>query len=289
MNKKSKNRYLLLGSGMCATLTEITLFGHCIEGVKIIRQATGNSYFTIFNNLWREGGLKSFYKGYYPWAIIQSTKGIPILYTQSYVKDFIINNQKKFNLNHNNIDRTSGILGGIAGGISQAFFITPTQRLKIEALTEKRNNGKVKLNSTKLIINIWKEQKLFGFYRGLTPMIAKKGIDWGIRFYGIELFKNYFPNLYDTMYGKFIAGAFGGTFSFFTVPLDVMIACLQKSQQESSFKKEFNNLRRLGISNFYRGGMMRFFHTTYHTGILIGFGSIYKDLMETALYQINKY
>ncbi len=286
----SKNRYLFLGSGMMATLTEMSLFGHCMEGTKIIRQATGNSYPSIFKNLWREGGIRSFYKGYYPWAMVQSTKGIPILYTQSFVKDFIINNQQFLNFNQNNIERTSGILGGMAGGVAQAFFITPTQRLKIEALTEQqKKNSKPKINSSKLVVNIWKEQGLFGFYRGLSPMIAKKGIDWGIRFYGVEIFKNNFPDFYETIPGKFGAGAFGGALSLLTVPFDVMIASLQKSQKESSFKKEFNNLRQLGIRHFYRGGVMRFIHTTYHTGILIGFGQIYKDVMESALYQIKDY
>ena len=94
-------------------------------------------------------------------------------------------------------------------------------------------------------------------------------------------FKKNFPECYETIPGKFGAGAFGGALSVLTVPFDVMIASLQKSQKESSFKKEFNHLRQLGIKHFYRGGVMRFIHTTYHTGFLIGFGQIYKNVMES--------
>ena len=89
MNSETKNRFLYLGSGMMATLTEMTLLGHTMESTKIIKQATGKSYPNIFTNLWKESGWKGYYRGFYPWAVIQSTKGIPILYTQSFVKDNI--------------------------------------------------------------------------------------------------------------------------------------------------------------------------------------------------------
>lgn len=284
MENKSKNRFLYLGSGMMATLTEMSLLGHTMESTKIIRQASGKSYTNIFKDLWKESGWKGYYRGFYPWAVIQSTKGIPILYTQSFVKDSIIKYNSKFNFSDKNLERTSGIIGGICGGVSQAFFITPTQRLKIEAMTKDYKGEKAKFNSTGLVKQIWREQGLNGFYRGLTPMILKKGIDWGIRFYGVELFKEQFPEFYETMPGKFGAGMFGGALSLLTVPFDVMIATLQKSNGSGNFVQEFKNLKQLGIRHFYRGGAMRFLHTSYHTGILIGFGSIYKDLMDRAFF-----
>ena len=278
-----KNRFLYLGSGMMATLTEMTLLGHTMESTKIIKQATGKSYTNIFSSLWKESGWKGYYRGFYPWAVIQSTKGIPILYTQSIVKDNIIKYQSHLDLNSNNIERTSGIIGGMCGGVSQAFFITPTQRLKIEAMTMDHTRNQQKFNSTGLVSQIWREQGLRGFYRGLSPMIFKKGVDWGIRFYGVEIFKEQFPEFYETMPGKFGAGMFGGALSLLTVPFDVMIATLQKSNGSGNIVEEFNGLRKLGIRHFYRGGAMRFLHTSYHTGILVGFGSIYKDLMEKAI------
>jgi hypothetical protein len=284
MNSETQNRFLYLGSGMMATLTEMTLLGHTMESTKIIRQATGNSYPSIFRSLWKESGWKGYYRGYYPWALVQSTKGIPILYTQSFVKDNIIKYQSKLGFKSENIERTSGIIGGICGGVAQSFFITPTQRLKIEAMTENHKVSQNKFNSTGLISQIWREQGLRGFYRGLTPMVFKKGIDWGIRFYGVELFKEQFPEFYETLPGKFGAGMFGGALSLLTVPFDVMIAKLQKSNGSGNLVQEFNGLRQLGIRHFYRGGAMRFLHTSYHTGILIGFGSIYKDLMDKAFF-----
>jgi hypothetical protein len=288
MNSETKNRFLYLGSGMMATLTEMTLLGHTMESTKIIKQATAKSYPNIFRNLWKESGWKGYYRGFYPWAIIQSTKGIPILYTQSFVKDNIIKNQSILGFNSDNIERTSGIIGGMCGGVAQSFFITPTQRLKIEAMTMNHKSSQKKVSSGALVSNIWKEQGFRGFYRGLSPMILKKGVDWGIRFYGVELFKEQFPEFYETLPGKFGAGMFGGALSLLTVPFDVMVASLQKSNGSGNLVEEFNELRKLGIRHFYRGGAMRFLHTSYHTGILIGFGSIYKDFMDEALFGNKK-
>jgi len=284
MTSETQNRFLYLGSGMMATLTEMTFLGHTMESTKIIRQTTGNSYPSIFRSLWKESGWKGYYRGYYPWALVQSTKGIPILYTQSIVKDYIIKNQSILDIPLENIERTSGIIGGVCGGISQSFFINPTQRLKIEAMTMDHGGSQTKFNSTGLVSQIWREQGFGGFYRGLSPMIFKKGIDWGIRFYGVEIFKERFPEFYETLPGKFGAGMFGGALSLLTVPFDVMIATLQKSNGSGNLVQEFNGLRQLGIRHFYRGGAMRFIHTSYHTGILIGFGTIYKDLMDKAFF-----
>ena len=288
MNSETKNRFLYLGSGMMATLTEMTLLGHTMESTKIIKQATGKSYPNIFTNLWKESGWKGYYRGFYPWAVIQSTKGIPILYTQSFVKDNIIKNQSLLGIKSKNIEKVSGIIGGVCGGITQSFFITPTQRLKIEAMTMTHDPLKNKFNSTELVSQIWREQGLRGFYRGLTPMVFKKGIDWGIRFYGVELFREQFPEFYETLPGKFGAGMFGGALSLLTVPFDVMIASLQKSNGSGNLVTEFNGLRKLGITHFYRGGAMRFVHTSYHTGILIGLGTIYKDFMDESFFGNKK-
>ena len=278
--QQSDRRFLYLGSGMLATLTEMTLLGHAIESTKIMKQSSNTSYPTIFRSTFQQG-WRGLYRGFYPWAIIQSTKGIPILFTQSFVKDysypyFIQNN------NPSQAQRKAGILGGICGGIAQAFFITPTQRLKIEAITSSKKNRS--FNTTLLLSDIYKKQGICGLWRGLRPMTCKKGVDWGIRFSGIEAFKQTYPDFYDTFPGKICAGMVGGSLSILTVPFDVMVASMQKSNSSGKIFQAFRALKKEGLAQLYRGGVFRFIHTSYHTGILVGFGSFYKELMDRSFF-----
>jgi hypothetical protein len=60
--------------------------GHYMESVKIIKQATGRSYFNIIGTLWRNDGIWGFYKGFMPWGAMQAVKGIPVMFTQNEVR-----------------------------------------------------------------------------------------------------------------------------------------------------------------------------------------------------------
>ena len=270
--KKTSNRFLLLGTGAAAILTEMTLFGHPLESIKIIRQATDKPYKNIVKNLIKESkvnGFKTFYKGYYPWAMIQSTKGIPVLYTQSVVSENLsvyISNQK-----------TVGVIGGLCGGVAQGFFQTPLQRLKTEAMTMNNNN---KFNSTYLLKKIFKNNGITGLYRGLIPMTTKKGLDWGVRFMGIENFKERYPEFYKTTPGKFAAGLFGGFLSLMTLPFDVMVAKIQKSESKTQLRESIIEMKNNGFKGFFRGGAMRAVHSSYHTAIVLSCGNLYKEFIE---------
>lgn len=275
-NNKTSNRYLLLGTSQMAILTEMTLFGHPLESIKIIRQATDKPYTNIIKNLIKESkmnGLKTFYKGYYPWAIIQSMKGIPVLYTQSIVKENLL----KFDSNEKRV----GVIGGLCGGLAQGLFQTPLQRLKTEAMTMNNNNN---FNSTKLFKKILNNNGISGLFRGLVPMSLKKGLDWGVRFYGIETFKNYYPEFYQTTPGKFVAGLCGGFLSLTTLPFDVMVAKLQKSGSKLSVTEIIQIMKSNGIKGFFRGGTMRCVHSSYHTAIVLSCGNMYKEWIEKKFY-----
>ena len=271
-DKKTTNRYLLLGTSAAAILTEMTMFGHPLESIKIIRQATDKPYKKIVNDLIKESkvkGFKTFYKGYYPWAMLQSMKGVPVLYTQSFVSENLYKHIKN--------EKTVGIIGGLCGGIAQGFFQTPLQRLKTEAMTMNNNNN---FNSTHLFKKIINKNGITGLYKGLAPMTLKKGLDWGIRFYGIETFKNNFPEFYQTTPGKFAAGLCGGLLSLTTLPFDVMVAKIQKSESKLDVKQIINLMKQDGFKGFFKGGAMRAVHSSYHTAIVLSCGNLYKEILE---------
>lgn len=69
---------------------------------------------TAFSKTWGRGGVFGFYQGLIPWAWIEaSSKGAVLLFTASEIEYVArVNGASPF---------TAGILGGMGGGIAQAY------------------------------------------------------------------------------------------------------------------------------------------------------------------------
>lgn len=64
--------------------------------------------------VWSRGGVVGFYQGLIPWAWIEaSTKGAVLLFTAAEVE--------KASANFGISQATGGLLGGISGGVAQAY------------------------------------------------------------------------------------------------------------------------------------------------------------------------
>lgn len=275
----TNNRYLLFGTGILATLTEMCLLGHTIEQVKIIRQATGDSYRVIYRTMmkdYHQNGLRAFYRGFYPYGILQSVKGIPVLYVQDYVSCHLQSSHVVRNLWHNNndsIQSRSSIIGGLCGGFSQAVIVTPLQRLKTEMMTYQHTQS-----SFQLISHILKTQGPQSFYRGFSATATKRSLDWGTRFYGISEFRRIYPEFSQTNTGNFISGIVGGLCSLISTPFEVLVAVSQRSQANSMTVKQI--LNEVGVRELTRGLGAKALDSCYHTSMVMMLSPIYKRVME---------
>jgi hypothetical protein len=68
-------------------------------------------------------------------------------------------------------------------------------------------------------------------------MMAKRGFDWGFRFYGVSLGKQYFqggdPKKKLSTLENLAVGFFGGALSTLTMPFDSWVANCQKSSKQN--------------------------------------------------------
>jgi hypothetical protein len=126
-----------------------------------------------------------------------------------------------------------GIVSGISAGITQAFVITPLQRLKTIALTDTSKTG---INSANLLRQLIEKEGVSTLFKGLQPMIIKRSTDWGIRFGTISYLEKQIKNNNSDDYKltnleKVSIGFAGGIVSCITIPFDTWIANCQKHSQ----------------------------------------------------------
>jgi hypothetical protein len=160
--------------GPVVVFGEMATGGHFLESLKIAKQAhASSSYRQIVGDMYRQHGLvRTFYRGFLPWGALQSVKGLPLLFVKEEIS--------RYSRSKGGDKKTADLLGGIAGGMSQSVFITPTQRMKTVALT---NRGEAPLASIRAAVALEGPATPF---RGMGPMVAKRGTDWGIRFYAMS-------------------------------------------------------------------------------------------------------
>lgn len=266
----STPKILMIGS--ITSFSEMFLGGHYLESIKLSKQSSGSSYNNIITDLWKKDGIKCFHRGFYPWGLIQSTKGIPLLYTQHNVSNLL----EKYNISPSQ----NSIISGLVGGAVQGIYVTPLQRLKVLAIT---SDKKLSYNTTYFMKDIIKNHGIKSLFDGLTPTITRRSLDWGIRLYGIDYIANNYYNKKRKELNSselIVSSIIGGSFSAVTTPIDVMITQLQKNNNKNEKTKldilqEFYHTN--GPKGFTRGIVFRTIHTSWNTAFLYGLSGFLHD------------
>eukprot|EP01117_Protostelium_nocturnum_P012925 TRINITY_DN4785_c0_g1_i1.p1 TRINITY_DN4785_c0_g1~~TRINITY_DN4785_c0_g1_i1.p1 ORF type:complete len:301 (+),score=108.57 TRINITY_DN4785_c0_g1_i1:113-1015(+) len=282
--RKAEIEKLVIGPLM--VLGEMTTGGHYMEMVKIIKQATNKSYATIVSDLWKQEGVLGFYKGFLPWGMLQMVKGIPVLFIQAE------SNHRFKGMGLDN--KTSETLAGFVGGVGQGVFLTPTQRLKTIVMTDPKYGGanapktvgQAMGSASKVIVDVVKNDGIGSLFKGLGPMMGKRGFDWGLRFYGISAsttwFKGNDPTYKLTTFEKMLTGVFGGAVSTLTMPFDSWVSNCQKANKAGDKKGAIDVAREMyrtgGSGAFVRGWLMRLCHASYHTIWMTTLGQYFFEL-----------
>lgn len=111
-------------------LGEMLTGGHYLEVLRLGKQmSVGHgptpSYIQLHKTFVNETGFAgAFYRGFFPWGLCQTLKGVPVLFVQAETYGVMVDRWgwKK--------DR-SQVISGFLGGGSQAFFVCPFQKLKV--------------------------------------------------------------------------------------------------------------------------------------------------------------
>lgn len=135
-------------------------------------------------------------------------------------------------------------LAGVSGGIAQAFFVCPTQKLKVVAVADPVMGTMGFTNAVKRVVAT---QGVGSLYDGIAAMCFRRGMDWCIRFTVSSQIKEVFvarrmergeddklslPELMG-------CGMIGGAFSAITHPVDCVITNAQKPEvAEKGLKRD---------------------------------------------------
>jgi hypothetical protein len=241
----------------------------------VVRQATGLSYVGAVRHAYRERGLVSvLYRGFFPYGALQAlTKGLPILFVESEVRRHVQGRLSK---------RTTDLIAGIAGGAVQGAFVAPTQRLKTLTMTY---GGAV--SGWRVAVVAAQQEGIRTLFRGTTALSLRRGIDWGIRFSGLAWLR---PHLEQWSGGKrnwhaIAAAFFGGSLSAVTLPLDNVIANMQKSGSTGNMVTVATRIySERGLTGFTNGFFGRVVHSGYHTAFVAGGGAIVYDWLKRHHY-----
>lgn len=268
--------YEKLVIGPVTTVLEMLTGGHYMEMLKYTRQSgTYPSYIAASRHLWSTLGVSGLYKGFWPAGFVQGLyKGLPVLFVQG---------EMKYRLqNAGYSSKQSAVVSGICAGAVQGAMLAPTQRIKLMIATNK-DAGAVSLDIVRATIA---REGVATCFKGTGVMMARRGVDWGLRFYGADVARRWFmarkaegePQKL-TLAESFGVGIFGGAFSAFNHPLDVWVANAQKHREVPAtatevLKELMAESRAKGFSKVWlRGIEMRIIHSSYHTAWMAGIGS----------------
>ncbi|CEH14673.1 mitochondrial carrier [Ceraceosorus bombacis] len=164
--------------GATMNMFEVSTLGQPLEVVKT--QMASNrkaSMVEALRTVWSRGGVLGFYQGLIPWAWIEaSTKGAVLIFTASEIE--------KVAKTAGASPGTSGLLGGMGGGIVQAYatmgFCTCMKTAEITR--HKQAAAGIKPPGTfQVFMDIYRREGIKGINKGVNAVAVRQCTNWGSR------------------------------------------------------------------------------------------------------------
>ncbi|KAJ5562324.1 hypothetical protein N7461_001085 [Penicillium sp. DV-2018c] len=260
--KPIKFSNLLLGAGL--NLFEVTTLGQPLEVTKTTMAANrGDSFVGAMSRIWGRGGIFGYYQGLIPWAWIEaSTKGAVLLFVASEAEYYA----RTFGAN----DFVSGISGGMAGGVAQAYATMGfcTCMKTVEITKHKMATAGVKPPSTfATFMDIYRKEGIRGINRGVNAVAIRQTTNWGSRFGLSRLAESAIRKVSGKEDGtklsaweKILASSLGGGLSAWNQPIEVIRVEMQSKTPDPNRPKNLTVGKTFkyiydsnGIKGLYRG------------------------------------
>ncbi|CDZ97212.1 mitochondrial carrier [Phaffia rhodozyma] len=212
--------------GGIMNMFEVTTLGQPLEVLKT--QMAANRKQTIgqaVKTVWSRGGVFGFYQGLIPWAWIEaSTKGAVLLFTATEIESAT----SGMGLN----PAVSGLLGGMGGGIAQAYVTMGfcTCMKTAEITRHKQAATGVKPPSTfAVFMDIYRKEGLAGINKGVNAVAIRQCTNWGSRIGLARLAETQIRSLRgigkDEKLGaldKILSSTIGGALATWNQPIEVV-------------------------------------------------------------------
>ncbi|MCJ1450307.1 Mitochondrial DNA replication protein yhm2 [Mycoblastus sanguinarius] len=287
--KPVKFSNLLLGAGL--NMFEVTTLGQPLEVVKTTMAANrGDSFAGALSRIYGRGGVLGYYQGLIPWAWIEaSTKGAVLLFVASEAEYWA----KSFGAP----DFVSGISGGMAGGVAQAYatmgFCTCMKTVEI---TQHKIAAKgVKPPSTfATFMDIYRKEGIRGINKGVNAVAIRQTTNWGSRFGlsrlaegGIRKVTGKEDGTKLNAFEKILSSGLGGGLSAWNQPIEVIRVEMQSKTDDPNRPKNLTVGKTLkyvysnnGMKGLYRGVTPRIALGVWQTICMVALGDMAKEAVE---------
>jgi len=164
--------------GGIMNMFEVTTLGQPLEVLKTQMAANrSQSMLQACKYVWARGGVQGFYQGLIPWAWIEaSTKGAVLVFAASEVETASLN----YGINPG----LAGLLGGMTGGVAQAYATMGfTTCMKTAEITRAKSASTgVKPPSTWAVFaDIYRREGIAGVNKGVNAVAVRQCTNWGSR------------------------------------------------------------------------------------------------------------
>lgn len=228
--------------------------------------------------------LSPVYQGLIPWAWIEaSTKGAVLL--------FVASEAEYYARVAGASDFGSGILGGITGGVAQAYATMGfcTCMKTVEITQHKMAAAGVKPTSTfTTFMDIYRKEGIRGINKGVNAVAIRQMTNWGSRFGLSRLAEQGIRRVTHKEHGealspleKITASALGGGLSAWNQPIEVIRVEMQSKKEDPNRPKKMtvgNTFRYIyqndGVKGLYRGVAPRIGLGVWQTVCMVAMGDM---------------
>jgi len=277
--------------GAIMNMFEVTTLGQPLEVVKTQMAANrSQSMGQALATVWSRGGASGFYQGLIPWAWIEaSTKGGVLLFTAAEVEGKATAAGMS--------PATSGLIGGMTGGIVQAYatmgFCTCMKTAEITR-HKQAATGVIPPSTWAVFGDIWRKDGIRGINKGVNAVALRQMTNWGSRIgfarlaeSSIRSFKGKKEGEALGAFDKILASSIGGALGCWNQPIEVVRVEMQSMAKATAGAAKrpakltvFNTLgfiyRENGIKGLYRGVTPRIGLGIWQTVCMVSFADYVK-------------
>ncbi|KAI0348509.1 mitochondrial carrier [Trametopsis cervina] len=275
--------------GGIMNMFEVTTLGQPLEVLKTQMAANrSQTMMQAVQTVWSRGGVAGFYQGLIPWAWIEaSTKGAVLLFTASEIENATVG----FGLS----PAVAGLLGGMGGGISQAYATMgiSTCMKTAEITRHKQAAAGVKPPSTWAVFaDIYRREGIAGINKGVNAVAVRQCTNWGSRMGFARLAESTIRNMRGkgendklAAWEKILSSSIGGALATWNQPIEVVRVEMQsmvKSNVPGRPEKKtiMNTLSYIykenGLKGLYRGVTPRIGLGIWQTICMVSFADYVK-------------
>ncbi|KAI8608732.1 mitochondrial DNA replication protein YHM2 [Chytriomyces sp. MP71] len=273
-----------LAIGAALNMFEVTTLGQPFEVIKTQMAANrGQSMPQSIATVWSRGGILGFYQGLIPWAWIEaSTKGAVLIFAVSEL-------EYQFRALGASLP-VAGILGGMGGGIAQAYATMGwTTFMKTVEVTRSKGGDGPSKSTMQVAREIFAKEGIVGINKGVNAVAVRQCTNWGSRFGFARIVedmirgKDKSKKLTDLE--KIAASSLAGALATWNQPIEVIRVEMQ-SQLKVAGRPEKMTIataagwiyKQNGIIGFYRGVTPRICLGIWQTICMVALGDKVKAM-----------